>query len=163
MNSRKTVLLFVALLFAFAWIATAEAGNYAKENTSIYLDGKVHIRFDSLRLGWDRDQKFADRIRYRITCLAGKAVLNNVEYLDTAVDDKESVRWTLSKDNMNEDFSAISSHLEKSHIVRLYRDLKIKVQPYNLDTAKVRFHIFASGRDYKVTWEPKTGKMYASW
>lgn len=162
MNFKKNVFLGVVLFLALA--ATVNAGHYYhQEAASIYLDGKVHIRFDQLKAGWSHDYKTLDNLRYTIVCLAGKAVLNNVEYLDAAIDGKETSRWMQNKDKMNVDFSAIASHLEKSHIVRLYRDVKMGVTPFNMQTGKFRFHIFASGRNYKVTWEPKTGKIYAAW
>ncbi len=155
--------LSFAVLLVLVVASVAGAGHFAKDNSSIYLDGKVHLRFDTLHLAWARDGKNLDGLRYRITCLAGKAILNNVEYLDKAIDGKESVRWVQSNNKMAVDFSAIPSHLEKSHIVRVYRDLHINVTPFNLDSGKVRFHIQAAGRDYKVTWEPKSEKIYATW
>jgi len=158
---RKTFFLGIIMVFAMASIALA--GHYEKHNSSIYLDGKVHIRFDTLHVGWAKDGKKIDKIRYRITCLAGKAILNNVEYLDSAVDGKESLRWAQSNTKMGVDFSAIPSHLEKSHIVRVYRDLHVNIAPYQIESAKIRFHIQASGRDYKINWEPKSGKIWATW
>lgn len=158
----RSSLKYLVVLFVLVGMV-ANAGHFVKENTSMYLDGKVHVRFDTLKIGWSRDHQSVDNIRYRITCLAGEATLNNVEYLDTAVDGKENIRWTQAADKMNVNFSARANKLEKSHIVRVYRELKVKIAPYNIATAKVRFHIRASGRDYKVTWEPKSGKMYAAW
>lgn len=155
--------LVLVVLMLMAVVSVAQAGHYQKDGVSVYLDGKVHVRFDNLFIGSSRDGKSIDKIRYRMVCLAGKAILNNVEYIDSAIESKESTRWTQSNAPMNVDFSARIGHLEKSHIIRVYRDIPVKITPYSMDNGKIRFHIHASGRDYKVTWEPKSDKVYASW
>lgn len=152
--------LFVALFAAIA--VSAQAGSYFKQNHSLYLDGKVHIRFDYLLLAWSHDGKI-DRIRYKMTCLAGKAVLNKVEYLDNAVDGKQTSRWTESEQPLNLDFSAKFSHLDKQHRVSISKTNHTAIKPYDLNSGKVCFHIKASDRNYKVFWTPKTGDIYATW
>ncbi|HOT27460.1 MAG TPA: hypothetical protein PLU72_04670 [Candidatus Ozemobacteraceae bacterium] len=160
----KKMSLFLVVLAAFLFMAaSAEAGSYTKQNHSLYLDGKVLVRFDQLLLGWTRDQKEIDRIRFKMTCLKGKAVLDNVEYVDAAVDGKEAVRWAKSQSPMNLDFSAKLGHMDRAHRVSIAQTTEFKVAPYDLKTAKVRFHIQASGRNYKVTWVPLTGEVHATW
>jgi len=160
----KKLSLFLVLLAAFLVMAvSAEAGSYTKQNHSLYLDGKVLIRFDQLLLGWTREQKEIDRVRFKMTCLKGGAVLNNIEYLDTAVDGKETVRWAKSQNPMNVDFSAKLGHLDRAHRVSIAQTNQIKIAPYDLKTAKVRFHVKASGRNYKITWVPLTGEVHAIW
>ena len=72
---KKLSLLLVVLAAFLVLAVSAEAGSYTKQNHSLYLDGKVLVRFDQLLLGWTRDQKEIDRIRFKMTCLKGKAVL----------------------------------------------------------------------------------------
>ncbi len=152
--------LFVALFAAIAM--SAQAGSYFKQNHSLYLDGKVHIRFDHLLLAWSHDGKI-DRIRYEMTCLAGKAVLDKVEYLDKAVEGKLMSRWTQSEQPLNLDFSAKFSHLDKHHRVQISKTNFTSITPFDPASGKVCFHIKASDRNYKVFWAPKTGEVYAIW
>ncbi len=160
----KKLSLFLVVLAAFLFLtASAEAGSYTKQNHSLYLDGKVLVRFDQLLLGWTRDQKGIDRIRFKMTCLKGKAILDNVEYIDAAIDGRETVRWAKSQAPMNLDFSARLGHMDRAHRVSVAQTTEFKVAPYDLKTAKVRFHIQASGRSYKVTWVPLTGEVHAIW
>jgi hypothetical protein len=161
MLSKRTLCL--AVLLVFALIGMVEAGHYQKDNHAIYLDGKVKINFETLYMGWSRDYQAIDTIRYRMNCLHGEAILNNVEYIDDAVEGHETVRWSQSNVPMNLNFSAKPSHLDKHHITRVFRNLKVKIAPYNAKKAKIRFHIFASGRNYKVTWSPFTGEVSAIW
>jgi len=156
------LLLVVAAFFALVGIANA--GGYTKDNATLYLDGKILIRFDTLHVGWSRDQKTLDRIRYKLTCLKGKAVLNNVEYLDSALEGKESIRWSQSTTGLNKDISAVNYHMDRQHkISHSNTSNDVKIAPYDLKTAKVRFHITASGRNFKVTWCPKTGDISSTW
>ena len=154
-------LFLVVVLFASVAMAV-QAGSYSKQNHSLYLDGKVLVRFDHLLLAWSHDGN-VDRIRYKITCLAGKAVLDKVEYLDTAIEGRQTVRWTQSEQPLNLDFSAKFSHLDKHHRVAISQTNHTAVKPFDLASAKVCFHIKASDRNYKVFWAPKTGEVYAIW
>ena len=61
---KKLSLLLVVLAAFLVMAASAEAGSYTKQNHSLYLDGKVLVRFDQLLLGWTRDQMEIDRIRF---------------------------------------------------------------------------------------------------
>ena len=155
--------LFLVALAVLTLASAAQAGSYYKKNASLFLDGKVHIRFDHLLLGWTRDHKAIDRVRYEITCLKGQAVLQNVEYLDSALNDTASVRWYQSPYDMKADFSAQNFHMDRHHLISIKRTNHVKIAPYCLNSAKVRFHIRASGRNYKVIWSPKTGDIYSTW
>ncbi|MBF0501598.1 MAG: hypothetical protein HQM09_15775 [Candidatus Riflebacteria bacterium] len=161
MRQRMFMLVFVAFFVCSA--CSVYAGHFVKNNAFLFLDGKINIRFDDLQLGWSRDDLAVDHLRYEMTCLNGKAILNNVEYLDSAVDGQESVRWQQASGRMNQDFSSRFGHLDKQHRIQVAYSTKLKIIPYSLDNAKVRFSIFANGRDFKIFWIPKTGQIYASW
>ncbi|MFZ2955792.1 MAG: hypothetical protein WA705_02705 [Candidatus Ozemobacteraceae bacterium] len=161
MRQRLFILILVVFFACLTW--SVQAGHYVKNNAFLFLDGKVHIRFDDLQLGWSRDEFAVDRLRYEMTCLKGKAILSNVEYIDSAIEGRESVRWQQSSGRMNQDFSARFSHLDQQHRIQIAYSTKLKIQPYRLESVKIRFSIRANGRDFKVFWIPKTGQIYASW
>ena len=155
---------FLLVCLAILALATSvNAGSYYKKNVSLFLDGKIHIRFDYLLLGWTRDERAVDRLRYEMTCLKGNAILQNVEYLDSALNDAASVRWYQSPYDMNTNFSAKNFHMDRQHRVSIKHTNHLKIAPYSLISAQVRFHIYAAGRNYKVIWAPKTGDVYSTW
>jgi hypothetical protein len=153
---------FLAALIALL-ATSAQAGSYVKESASLFLDGKVHIRFDQLMIAWTRDQKIIDRLKYKITCLAGKAVLVNVEYLDKAAGNQDSVRWAESASGLNIDFSAKLHHLDRQHRISISKTNHPQIAPYDMNSALVRFLVQASGRIFKIIWAPKTGQIYSTW
>lgn len=157
MNKTAKIVLFAVL--ALTLVTSAEAGNYTKQNVSLYLDGKVLIRFDQLLLAWNRDQTAIDRIKYEISCEKGKIVLNNVVYLDRAGGSpKDNVRWSLAPFALNQDISA-----KLHHPLSFIRSTRVNIKPFDLDTAQVQFLFHASGRDCKVIWFPKTGELFGTW
>ncbi len=153
--------LALVVTFCLVLAVSCEAGGYSKQNHTIFLDGKVKVRFDQIVIGWTRSHQILDRIHYKMTCLAGKAVLVKVEYLDKA-EGKEAARWA-DTPAQGLDFSAITHHMDKQHRVSISKTLHPQVTPFDMDSAKVCFHIDAAGRHYKVFWLPKKGDVYAIW
>ncbi|NLI76117.1 MAG: hypothetical protein GX442_06700 [Candidatus Riflebacteria bacterium] len=155
--------LLVAVL-ALSLVGTAHAGSYSRQDATLFLDGQVLIRFDQLLLGWTTTDSAIDHLRYQITCLKGKIVLNNVEYLDRAFgSDQDVVRWKQSPSSLGRDLSYKNFHMDRHHPVSFWKHNKLDIAPYDLDTAKVRFHFHTLGRDYQVTWIPKTGELSSVW
>ncbi len=151
------------MLFLFCLPNSAEAGSYFKKNFSLYLGGKVHIRFDYLLLGWTKSQEFIDKIRYKLTCLKGDAILTNVDFLDSAKSSTPGLRWRQSSKGLHWDFSARFNRMDGKHKIAISKTNFVEIKPFSLDTAIVRFHIKTPERTYKVVWAPKTGKIYSTW
>lgn len=162
---KKLILSFLLVFLALFLIVPQSvfAGTYFTRNLSIFLGGKVHIRFDHLLLGWTRSQEFVDRIRYELTCLKGDAILTNVDYFDEALFNSSTLRWQQSKKNFHWDFSERFNRLDGQHQISIKRTCRVRLKPYSLETARVRFHITANGRKYLIVWAPKTNKLYATW
>lgn len=162
---KKHFLPSLLILFAMLLLSgnSVSAGSYFARNLSIFLGGKIHIRFDHLLLGWTKSQQFVDRIRYELTCLSGDAVLTNVDYLDEALYESPTMRWQQSDKEFYWDFSARANRLDGKHRISIKRTCNVQIKPYTLDTARVRFHISAMGRKYLVVWAPKTNRIYTTW
>jgi hypothetical protein len=156
-------LLLLSVCILFNSLPQARAGSYYTTDLSIFLGGKVHIRFDHLLLAWTKSQDFIDRIRYEITCLQGEAVLTNVDYEDDALFSTQSLRWQQSEKPLHWDFSERFNRLDGHHQISIKHTALVKIAPYSLDGARVRFHIRALRRKYVVVWAPKTNKIYATW
>ena len=169
---KKIVLsLFVALLLVTPAVF---AGTYTSDNKVVHLQGdtsvgqtlwlesQVKIRFDHLKLGWDHNGK-VDRLRYHISCHDGKAVLQNVEYVDAAIDGYEEVRWVQADENMNKDFSFIKDNRDRRRDNTIKHSVHLNIEPSSVKTAKVKFHIYAKGRHYIVIWEPKSNRLTTTW
>lgn len=167
-------LLVALVLMLVAVMPSLYAGSYTLDNGIIHLQGdtsagktfwlesQVKIQFNHLKLAWDHSGK-VDRVRYDISCLDGKVILQNVKYIDKAVDGAESVRWQQSTENLNNDFSFIKDNRNSKRPNNVKYSTKMAIEPSDRNTAKVEFHFHASGRHYIVTWEPKANKIYSSW
>ncbi|MDD2997518.1 MAG: hypothetical protein PHV05_00575 [Candidatus Riflebacteria bacterium] len=164
---KKRLILLATVFFVtffFAITNEATAGSYSKEDFSIFLGGEVHVRFDQLLLGWTKTQEHIDRIKYRLTCLNGNAILTNVEYLDRALTpDQTIVRWRQSATPLFWDFSERFNRLDGHHKISIGKTNSVKIKPYCLDSARVRFHIRALARNYLVVWAPRSGNVYTTW
>ncbi|MBF0543734.1 MAG: hypothetical protein HQM08_04840 [Candidatus Riflebacteria bacterium] len=153
------------LLFAFHFLALpiGFCRNLVKENASIFLEGRIHLRFDFLGLDCGKDDKSIERLKYKITCLKGSALLNNVEYLDSALEGIETVRWQQCPKNMRQEITARFSKLVLPGEAEISHSAKLDIAPFSIENAKIRFRISASDRDYKVVWIPKSRQIFATW
>ncbi len=166
--------LFALFAFCLLLVPGAFAGTYTLDNYAVHLQGdtgvgntfwlesQVKIKFNHLRVSWDKAGSMG-RLRYDMTCLDGKAVLQNVKYIDDALNGTEQVRWEQSATGLNRDFSYLldSTKLKRNNTVKFNHNLNLA--PANIKNSKVEFHVHASGRHYIITWEPFTQKVYTSW
>lgn len=162
--------LFVAIIVVSP---TLFAGTYTLDNRVVHLQGdtsegktfwlesQVKIVLNHLKVGWDY-QGNVDRIRYHISCKDGKAVLQNVEYLDAA-EGTMSVKWKQSDRDLNRDFSYVKDNRDKIRDNTVKYSTKFNLQHSDIKSAEVRFHIDASGRHYIIIWTPKTNKVEVTW
>ncbi|GAB4280526.1 MAG: hypothetical protein Kow0029_25190 [Candidatus Rifleibacteriota bacterium] len=167
-------ILFALFVVLFFTVSAVFAGTYTLNKQIIHLQGdssfgktlwlesQVKLSFNHLKLGWDHTGK-VDRIRYDISCLDGKVVLQNVKYIDDAVDGREMVRWEQSAENLNRDFSFIKDDRDNRRDNNVKYSTKLSIEPANVKNAKVEFHFTASGRHYIVIWEPRNQKLSATW
>ncbi|MBF0408196.1 MAG: hypothetical protein HQM10_12635 [Candidatus Riflebacteria bacterium] len=159
---KKYVFLFV-MFYVFCLTSQLSSKNLVKENASVFLEGRIHLRFDFLSIVPDKDEKKIDRLKYKISCLKGSAHLNNVEYLDSAAGGTETIRWHQSPKNMRQELKARFSKKMLPGESEISHSAKLDISPFSIDTAKVRFRISASGRDYKVIWIPNTRQIFTTW
>lgn len=169
----KKVLLSLFVL-CFLVSPSLYAGSYILDNQVIHLQGdtetgktfwlesQVKIKFNHLKLAWDHTGK-VDRIRYDISCLDGKVILQNVKYVDDAVDACEQVRWEQSTENLNKDFSFVKADRDNKRDNNVKYSSKLNIAPANAKNSKVEFHFHASNRHYIVIWEPVSQKLSATW
>lgn len=169
----KKILSVLLVMCLFA-ATSAFAGSYTLDNGIVHLQGdstfgktlwlesQVKIKFNHLKIGWDHSGK-VDRIRYDISCLDGKAVLQNVKYIDNAVDGRDSVRWQQSAEPLNRDFSYIKDDRDFRRDNNVKFSSNLEIEPAKAKNSKVEFHIHASGRHYIVIWEPKNNKLSTTW
>ncbi len=114
-------------------------------------------------IGWTKTQEFVDKIRYEISCKKGQAILKNVEYYDKACSDYQGLRWKQSEKGLHWDFSARFNQLIGTNKFSIKKTNKVKIKPFSLDTAQIKFYIQTLGRVYKVVWEPKSNKIFSTW
>ncbi len=170
----KKRIVFTLLIAVFAFTSMLSAGTHTLNNAIVHLQGdtavgqtlwlesQVKIKFNHLKLGWDHSGK-VDRIRYDISCLDGKVILQNVDYIDSAIDNREQVRWIQSNANLNRDFSFIKDDRDHRRDNNVKYSQKLSIPSANLDSAMVRFHFTAQGRHYIVIWHPRTNKLTTTW
>ncbi len=144
-------------------VGIAEAGHYTKSNATIFLNGQVLLRFDELQIGTSNDGNAMEWLRYSVRALKGKAMLINVEYQDSALNGRETVRWTQSATPLNCDISNRYNYLDKDTRALVKERCELKMRPCDLETARIRFHLQAAGRQFIVIWRPKSGEVYATW
>ncbi|MFZ5951653.1 MAG: hypothetical protein ACOYXC_13165 [Candidatus Rifleibacteriota bacterium] len=169
----KKVLLTVLVAIILA-VPAAFAGTFTLNNKVVHLQGdssygktlwlesQVKIKFNHLKLGWDHTGK-VDRIRYDISCTDGQAVLQNVRYIDDAVEGRDEVRWTQSETDLNRDFSFHKDDRDFRRDNNVKYSTKLNIAPANYKNAKVEFHFHASGRHYIVIWEPMKEQLSTTW
>lgn len=167
-------ILFAFFVFCLFAAPGLYAGTYTLDNQSIHLQGdtavgktlwlesQVKIQFNHLKLAWDHTGK-VDKIRYDISCLDGKAILQNVKYIDDAVDSHNQIRWEQSDEDLNKDFSFIKDDRDNRRDNNVKYSSKLAIAPANYKNAKIEFHILASGRHYIVTWSPFKQTLSATW
>lgn len=162
--------LWLALLIVSLTVVPGlYAGTYTLNNEVVHLQGdssygktlwlesQVKIKFNHLKIGWDHAGN-VDRIRYDISCLDGKAVLQNVKYIDGG-----QVLWAQSPENLNRDFSFVKDDRDMRRDYNVKYSTKLSVSLANAKKGKVEFHIQASGRHYIVIWEPVSQKLSTTW
>lgn len=163
MRQRPSLPTALALLALLAVAAPVVAGHFTKEHATLFLNGTVQIRFDALQIGWSKDEKSIDHLRYVLCALKGKIILLNVEYLDRAMNNRELVRWSQATAPLNLELSSRFNRLGNDPRGEVAQRSNLAISPFHLDSAQVRFHILATGRLYKVVWRPKSGEIFATW
>ncbi len=165
--------LVVLFAFCLSLVPSLYAGSYSLDNHAVHLQGdtgvgntfwlesQVKIQLNHLKFTWDRNGT-TGRIRYDISCLDGKAILQNVKFIDSA-ETGEKVRWEQSAEAMNRDFSFFKDSVKLKRNNRVKYSAQVDITSANVKNAKVEFHVQASGRHYIITWEPLTQKVYTSW
>lgn len=171
---RMKKFMFALLVAVLAVTPALFAGTYTLDNKIVHLQGdtstgktfwlesQVKLQFNHIKLGWTHNGR-VDRVRYHITCLDGQAVLQNVEYVDEAVDNTKHVRWIQSDTNLERDFSFFKDDADfrRSNVIKY--STKLDVKPADYKTGEVRFHFEASGRHYIVIWEARSNNLITTW
>ncbi|MDN5278503.1 MAG: hypothetical protein PWR01_2468 [Clostridiales bacterium] len=166
--------LFLLLVSCLLSVPAVFAGTYTLDGKTIHLQGdtgfgdthwlesQVKIKFNHLKIGWDHQGK-VDRIRYDISCKDGQAVLQNVKYVDNALNGDYEIRWQQSELNMNRDFSFHKDDRDFRRDNNVKYSSQLDIKPANVKSGKVEFHFHASNHHYIVIWEPLSGKLSTTW